>query len=428
MPADTNAKRGGDVFSVCLADGRHSIDVFTDIKDVPLSHWPSTTIPSSVYPTGEWLDSQQGWNTPTPVYAVLRRTSDDSVAAAVSCFLAEQPDQVRFDNVPRMLLNVDHPRDLAGSLDEAEASVLRERAASLRDSDALPYPALVVTAANAAMFGYATTEAESPLPDAETLAALADGIDVIAERLGAPTRAFWYVRPADFPDFGDELVKKGYARTLINADSRLDIAWNSLDEYVAWLPRSRRYDVKREIRAFREAGYRVTVDGGDAIDERLSELYAGLQRRFGFPAEPGAVLAGFQRVRERLDAKMRVFVARDGDEPLGFVLALEHEGVLYTRQAGFTRGTGSSSNFIYFNTLFYEMIAYAIDRGLRGIEYGTESFGAKLQRGCRLRAIESYVRSTSAAPEELSDYFQLYERAIGAYMVQHGVDPAKLAS
>jgi predicted N-acyltransferase len=162
------------------------------------------------------------------------------------------------------------------------------------------------------------------------------------------------------------------------------------------------------------------VRSADALDLTLATQYAGLQRRYKHSGDPEEIMASYKHQREQIGGSFRVFVTESAGKPLGFVLALQHDDVLYTRHAGFERGEGRSSNFVYFNTLFYAMIEYAIEQGVTRIEYGTESYDAKRRRGASTTDLESFVKTTTAAPEDLADYLALYERGVRAYLTAHG--------
>lgn len=403
--------------------GPFTVESYVDGEVPDRAGWPRHPVPDSFYLTPEWVGSQDGAATATPVHIVLRAPEDGSIAAVLPCYLLTSPDQARPDNAPRVLLNVRHPRDLAAALPADEADDLVAHGRALHDAGVLGYPALVATAPNAFLFGY-TADRRHPADVVE--AALVTAFEALADRLGAVTRAFWYVRPELFPGLAALLADRGYLGTLVNADCGLDVRWPDFDGYLAALPRRMRPNVRREVRDFADHGLRVEVRDGTALDLETAELHAELQQRYRIPTDPSAVLAGFQRENHRLGERMRVMVAESGARRLGFALLFEHDGVLYARHSGFPRGDGAKTGFVYFNTLYYAVIRYALAHGIRRIEYGTGSYEAKRHRGATVRPLVGYLRSTVADGGQLAGYLARYENAVGAYVRSLGAGDAPL--
>lgn len=394
-------------------------EAVTGIADVEASEWPNESQPQSFYLTYGWLKSQERTAVPEPRYLVLRCARDGRILAAMPCYITTAADQVRFDNCPRMLLDVRHPRDLTAHLSSDEFAEFTYVNAVAQEAGVATYPALVATAANAAMFGYAaSTASQDDRNDIES--ALASAFEQLAESMGCATRSFWYVRAGQFPALAERLAEHGYERTLINVDSRLAVTWGCMADYIASLPRAQRFNVRRELRDFRSAGYRVRVSSAVALNPELAVKYAALQRRYGHSVDIDAILESYRDLREHIGDVLRVFVAESDTELLGFVLAVHHEDVLYTRHAGFDRADGPRSNFVYFNTLFYSMIEYAIEHAVARIEYGTESYDAKRRRGASMTALESFVKTTTADAGALANYLRYFERGVRSYLAAHG--------
>jgi predicted N-acyltransferase len=346
--------------------------------------------------------------------------------AVVPCYLVTDPGNARTDNCPRVLLNVRHPRDLVAAMPVAEGNRLWQRSEQATVDELVRYPALVAMAGNGAMFGYASRPDGRHSREAVEHAVI-EAFDALADGLAVATRTFWYVQPTQFPGLGRDLRRHGYVPTLVNADCHLDVPWSSFDQYLASLPASTRTAARREIRRFHAAGGVVEVRGPDALDERLAALHSGLQRRHGIEVSPDSVLAAFHKVRSTIGDVMRVFVARDATTVLGFVVVLEWHGELYGRQAGFVRDDDAGPRFVYFNTIYYAVIRYAIENRISRIEYSTESYDAKQRRGCSTTPLLAYVRSETTPPAELADYLRHYARGVEVYLAAQGADLPHLA-
>lgn len=413
-----------DDFSVTMGTVRFDVEVRSDLETVASGAWPVGAIPESMFLTRSWLESQHKWNTMDCRYIVIRDSRNGSTVAVLPCYIARDPEQVRFDNAPRVLLNLQHPRDLAACLGPNSAAELTAKRDALSASGALGYPALVATSANGYLFGYASETAHLASDIVEDCVVRA--FDEFADRGAFVTRAVWYVREIDCPTLGPRLKARGYSGALVNAECHMDVAWATFEEYLASLSPGRRGAVRREIRRFEMSGAAVTLHDASAITDEVVALYAGLQSRYGQAIDPGVVLDGFMRTRTVMGDRMKVFLAHVGETLLGFVVAFEYGNVLHCRQAGFKDVGGNTTQFTYFNTVYYAVIRYAIASGIPRIEYGTESYDAKEARGCRSSKLAVYVRSTKANAAELTDYFELYSRAVESYLVAHGYSGSAL--
>ena len=394
----------------------HAVESIRELE----GRWPSTRLPESLYLTYEWLESQEGWNTPRPLHVALHDRAREAVVAVLPAYLLEDPEQHRFDNCPRLLLDVTtYPRDLAGALPPDEGEALVRARDELAGAGGLAYPALVANAGNGAIAGYA---AEAGTDERALLAAF----DEVADELGVPTRAYWYVNPVALPAIPRELRSRCYAEAAINAVCQLDIRWASFEDYLHSLSSNRRTAVRREIRAFEADGLRVELSDGAVLDAELAEMHANLQHRYAQAGDPSAILHGFDVAREKLGERLRVFVARAGATPVGFITALEFEGTLHVRQAGFAESRGSETRFVYFNTVFYAPIRYAIEAGLDRIDYSYASFEAKQARGCSTTPRTTHVRTNGVAPAQLEDYLRRYDRGVRGWLAAQGVESEAL--
>jgi hypothetical protein len=218
-----------------------------------------------------------------------------------------------------------------------------------------------------------------------------DEAEAFAADAGAPAAAFLYAPEGADPVLEAALAGRGYEAAEVGADARLTLRWDDLDAYVADRPKKRRDTLRNEIKRFRESGIEVEAGGVEALTDDLAPLHAGWRAKHGSTVTVDDLLAQYAAVRAHVGPAMRMFVARRDGRPVAFSQFYEHDGVLYSRAAGFdydaTEGT-----FAYFNLLFYEPVGWALGRGIREVRYSMGSPEAKVARGCHLVPLLAHVR------------------------------------
>lgn len=157
-------------------------------------------------------------------------------------------------------------------------------------------------------------------------------------------------------------------------DYDLPITFTSFDGYLRSLRKSRRGEVRREMREPPSvthvplAGheevmhrlYRHTADRNDAKAEVTPAFYRGLAAALGEQA--------------------RLALAGDPADPKGALLYLVSKEALWALHCGF-----ADRDLTYFQLTFYEPIRLAAERGLKFINFRPGSDEAKRLRGCRPR-------------------------------------------
>jgi hypothetical protein len=174
---------------------------------------------------------------------------------------------------------------------------------------------------------------------------------------------------------------------LLDADAWLELPPGGWDGWMQSLPSRRRRNVRREVRAFRDAGYTVSrVPLADCCDQ-LAALAGATQAKYGSASQAADWLKLLQlHVRGMGDAA-QVAVCRRGDSPpLAFCLYYVWDETAYLRWAGFdyARLAGAAE---YFNLVFYENVAAAEELGVRRIHIGIKAPEAKALRGAVLRPL-----------------------------------------
>lgn len=392
----------------------YRVEIATAATDVTARGWPQESTPTSLYLSAPWALAQ-GDDAPSLRYVIATSEDDGKVAAVMPCRLLEEPPAAwRFDDVPGFLADVHTPRDLATATAPGE-DLSRERDAFVRSS-AVRYPALIATAPNGAIFGHAGR----PAPGLQE--ALVDGLESLAQEVSAAMRGLWYARYEDFPQIRGMMAARGYEEVLVNADCVLEIRWGTMAEYLASLSPKARRNARREMKLFGEQGYRTEWLGADEVTPAMAELHLDLQRRHKRPASAGGLMAALRRLDQQFGDSARVIAVFDGVQPVGFMAVVTHAGHLHCRQAGFRDAHAGDKGFVYFNTVFYAAIDYAISQGLAAIEYGTEAYRGKHARGCRARPLFGYLAVEPRDRPTLSAYLSSYSRAVASYLISEGID------
>lgn len=342
-----------------------------DLADVPGARWATLDGPATFYLDHGWMTAM-GSTVGERTRVVLVAGAGGRLLAGFPVHLQSAASYGRYD--PWSVLFGDERVTAAAGLDPVLTSVA---------------PGFVAGVRWAAGLG-----------DAEAAAAADDGLaamEALAADEGAPATAFLYVPEGEDPVLEQALDRRGYAAGVVGADCRLAVPWADFDEYLATRTRTRRSSVRAEVRRFREAGLAVEAAGVEALTDDLAPLHAEWRARHGPGVDVEALRRQYDAVRRHAGAAMRMFVARRGGETLAFAQFYEHDGVLYSRAAGF-RYAALDGAFAYFNVIFYEPLRWAMANGVGEIRYSMESSDAKVGRGCHLVPLRLHVLAPGAPP------------------------------
>jgi predicted N-acyltransferase len=204
---------------------------------------------------------------------------------------------------------------------------------------------------------------------------------------GARSSAFLYL-DSEARDAVERLELSGAATVALTPETRLALPpdWTTFDDYLATLPQRRRASVRRERRAWREAGAEVVRAKLSDQYEVAGPLLANLHRKYGLPAPASACTAFLREKAEHLDDRSTVFLCTRGDEIAGFSLYYRSGDRAYAGATGFDYGLISEIPFAYFNTVYYEPIPWALETGVRELYFGRQAYATKVARGAALDA------------------------------------------
>lgn len=174
---------------------------------------------------------------------------------------------------------------------------------------------------------------------------------------------------------------------LLEADAWLELPGGGWDAWLGSLPSKRRVNVRREVRAFSEAGFTVVRMALEECHEQLPALVRCTQSKYGDAGETADWLALLRMHVAAMGSAAQVALClRDDGTLVGFCLYYVWGDTLYLRWAGFDydRLAGAAE---YFNLLYYSQIMVAAQLGVRRLHAGIKSLEAKALRGAQLRPL-----------------------------------------
>lgn len=301
-----------------------------------------------------------GWLGQPPRLRLLRGRSDRAV---VPVWLTREAEH--YYHHPAPLLTGHRERAFVGDLDVRLENAL----------PALAGPAVL----SVSPYGYCGGALHADLPPGppgqDELGVLARAMIEHAQRSGARLALSHYLFDEDDGPWLAALAVAGCIPVVLGAHAVLDVTWDSLAHYRRWLTGSRRYAF-----SLGEPGvsWQVTELGGNTDDGIASLLYQHAAR---FDAESPPPRRLFSGLVAGLGPPGLLFTAApQPGRPRSALLALRSGDVLYAKFFGTTEPRAD-----YFPLVFTRLIGYAIEHGIRRIEYGGGSHQAKLLRGARLR-------------------------------------------
>ena len=189
--------------------------------------------------------------------------------------------------------------------------------------------------------------------------------------------------------------------------------YQSFDDFVAQLSSNRRKVIRRERRDVQSMVDIRWHVGAEITETHLDQMYAFIEstydRKWG---SPYLTQAFFSRIRETMRDQLALVFAYEGNEAVAGAINFIGGDTLYGRQWG----TLIDIPFLHFEVCYYQAIDFAIARGLKRVEAGTQGehklsrgylpnpvYSAHYIRDKRLRApVETYLmREREAVIEQM---------------------------
>jgi predicted N-acyltransferase len=219
---------------------------------------------------------------------------------------------------------------------------------------------------------------------------LVEAAERLAVEANAVSVSFPYVDEQD-TTLNNVLRERGYRCFLSGRYHWLPIGGDGFAAYLRSLPRTRRNAVLRDRRKVADAGLAVTVEPlTESVVDRLAELEVALLAKYGlsWPVERSADALRTAAAEFGDDAS--VVLGRAGGDVRGFALLLRHRDQWYLRQCGFDYAYLGKVP-LYFELIFYHLVAHAPAVGVSAIQYGVGSEAAKVSRGCHASQLRCYL-------------------------------------
>ncbi|MEU8528446.1 GNAT family N-acetyltransferase [Streptomyces sp. NPDC048629] len=314
-----------------------------DITHIHADAWDALSAQAGFYLSHRWLAAQQHDPTARVHYALVH--DEDRLIAAAPLYVVES-----------------EPNDL------------------YRVHELLPDRAPARTVLAGARRGYVNAPLVHPALTADRRRKALNSLVKAANSLAAAERAqAWWLYVTD--DAVAELAAAcGSRPTQLNQDARIPLPGSTFDDYLAALPSKRRVTIRRERRAFAEAGYELRTLRLSECADAVGALAARLQERHGHPTDPAFMAALFHDQAAGMADTGLVLAAYTEGHMVAFSLFYQHANTIWLRSTGYDY-TRLRNAHEYFNLVYYLPVDHAYAHGATTLHLGMESLRAKTLRG-----------------------------------------------
>ncbi|WP_369368506.1 GNAT family N-acetyltransferase [Streptomyces sp. CG4] len=314
-----------------------------DIMEVPAAEWDALAAEAGLYLSHQWLAAQQHDPTAQVRYALVH--DDGRLIAAAPLYAV--------DAEPNALYRVH-----ALIPDRTPVRTLLAGARRGYLNGPLLHPRLTPDRRHGAL--NALVKAASSLADVHK------------------AQPWWlYVTDTAAAELADAC---GTKPVRLGEDARIPLPGTRFDDYLAGLPSKRRVAIRRERRAFVEAGYELRTLRLSECADPAGALLAQLQERHGHPADPSAMARLLRDQAEGMADSGTVLAAYTEDRMVAFSLFYRHADTVWLRATGYDYAQLRGAHE-YFNLVYYLPIEYAYTHGATALHLGMESLRAKTLRG-----------------------------------------------
>jgi hypothetical protein len=240
----------------------------------------------------------------------------------------------------------------------------------------------------------------NPAGEPERLRALVDRIEQWAADRGAAAVAIGPVPgTAEWSGLRAALASVPYRPIVQLPEAVLRIDGTGMGGVLERLSPGQRKNVRRQRRVFGRDGGRVERWSVDQLDiARAAGLLRDHYRKFGHRAN---LAEAADRLRRATSIPGSYVLAAVDESGIRGISVLVHDPV---RREVFSRLSACRRDdaFSYFNLIFYARVDDAAARGATTLHYGDTTYAPKVQRGCELRGLTTYVRFLGDEPPELA--------------------------
>jgi hypothetical protein len=194
--------------------------------------------------------------------------------------------------------------------------------------------------------------------------------------------------------FFDQLRDAGYRRIHNLPCARMEIQWQSFDDYLGSMRSEYRYKILTRIKKFQKSGGAIEVlTDFSSRAEDLARLWRNIYDRATEYRREILLRDFFENVDRYLKSRSAVIVASIGGQPMGFLLLFLDDETMTTIFAGLDYSC-SKGHAVYFN-LFYKAIEVAIRRGVKDIDFGITTIAPKIELGAVAVPLYMYMKHLS---------------------------------
>lgn len=382
-----------------------------DLDPETSAQWDTMVGGAELHLSARWLRSVEGNLIKTPLY-VVRQGADDKIKASAVGYLMEDSQEGSTDSLIRLT-----------RIDSLLASVTPDDRCAQHGSSDGAAVGLQRLMPSLSCGGWTLTNSNILLSSAltyiertEVRSGLLDELTAAASAAGARSLSFPYVAERN-DELRELLLREGFLEFPSSSHFTVDVTWASFPEYLDHFVGRRRGKIRREYHMLRDAGIRFRVV---PLDEPLAGILLPLAHR---TVEKYQGITEKNHLYERLmllaEFGSDVILVEHEKTLMGFGVVVQWGDHLYARMVGFNY-TAQRKVPLYFG-LMYEQVSYAIQRGLRKLEYATTGGAAKTSRGAREFRQYGYVKALDSTDARyVSDIIRAGGESSSAGWKQHG--------
>jgi len=172
----------------------------------------------------------------------------------------------------------------------------------------------------------------------------------------------------------DDFKAAGFAKGYTLPSCRLEIRWNSFDDYLSEMRSHYRYRMNKAIQRFCEIK-EVTLNDNCLFDNKLYDLYTDVYKKSEYKLEKLTI----DFFREFPSTILSFYL---GTKPVAFVQLIENSQELIFLFGGVDYSLNLKYD-IYWNMLL-SIIRYGIEKGFKVIEMGQTAEDTKMKLGCKI--------------------------------------------
>jgi uncharacterized protein len=219
-----------------------------------------------------------------------------------------------------------------------------------------------------------------------TPAELADVVAQARAAAGGESCVAMYVATDDV----HALRRAGIATTpvLLKPDAWIELPGSNWAGWEASLSKNRRKMVRRDVRQFRDGGYRIEQVPLPQCWHLLGELASATQAKYGHATAPEVELTSLRNHAVSMGDAARTALLYAPDGALaGFCLYYLWQGTVFLRWLGLDYDRLAGGDREYFSLCYYAQIECAEQLGIERVHAGVDSVDAKAFRGARVRPL-----------------------------------------